>query len=88
MPFLDYYFLFILRFVPIHFLMILRKALGFLKKLFQGSSPSSLPYTGYPRKSVTCIYFLNQLMFALGLELQNAQQTGLNMVATATKHFK
>ena len=54
MPFLDYSFLFIHRSVPIHFLMILLKALGCLKKLFQGFSlPTSplLPYARYPRKS-------------------------------------
>lgn len=92
MPFLDYSFLFIYRSVPIHLLMILRKALTCLKKLFQGSSltPYPSPYLthGTRESPLHFIYFLNQVMFALGLKLQNAQQTGLNMEATATKRFK
>ena len=71
--------------------MILQKVLGCLKKLIQGFSlpqSSLLPYARYPKKSFSWIYFLNQMMFALGPELQNAQQTGLNMEATATKYFK
>ena len=87
MPFLDYSFLFIYRFVPIHFLMILQKALGLFQDFSLPPSPL-LPYARYPIKSSSCIYFLSQLMFALGPKLQNAQQTGLNMEATATKYFK